>query len=50
MGFSTVPHKLCYVIKKGVLVFFYINDIVFAFRKDKTGIIKGVVRELKTKY
>ena len=50
MGFNTVPHKPYYIIKKGVLIFFYINDIVFAFRKDKTRIIKGIVKKLKTKY
>ena len=50
MGFNTVPHKPYYIIKKGVLIFFYINNIVFIFRKNKTGIIKGVIRELKIKY
>ena len=50
MGFSTVPHKPYYIIKKGVLIFFYINDIVFIFRENKTGIIQGVIRELKIKY
>ena len=50
MGFNTVLHKPCYIIKGGVLIFFYINNIVFIFRKNKTGIIKGVIRELKTKY
>ena len=50
IGFSTVPHKPYYIIKKGVLIFFYINDIIFVFRKDKTGIIKGVIKKLKTKY
>ena len=50
MGFSTVPHKPCYIIKKGIFIFFYINNIVFVFRKDKAGIIKGVIKELKIKY
>ena len=50
MGFSIIPHKPCCIIKKGILIFFYINDIIFVFRKNKTGIIKGAVRELKTKY
>ena len=50
MGFNIIPYKPCYIIKKGVFIFFYVNDIVFIFRKDKTGIIKGVVRELKIKY
>ena len=50
IGFSTVLHKPCCIIKKGVFIFFYINDIVFMFRKDKTGIIKRVMKELKIKY
>ena len=50
MGFSIVLHKPYYIIKKGVLIFFYINNIIFVFRKNKTGIIKRIVRELKTKY
>ena len=50
MGFNTVPHKPYYIIKKGVLILFYMNNIIFTFQKDKTGIVKGVMRELKTKY
>ena len=50
MGFSTVPYKPYYIIKGEILIFFYINDIVFTFRKDKIGIIKGIVKELKIKY
>ena len=50
MGFNTVPYKPYYIIKEKVLIFFYINNIVFIFRKNKTGIIKGIVRELKIKY
>ena len=37
-------------MKKGILIFFYINNIVFAFRKNKMEIIKEVIKELKTKY
>ena len=48
--FNTVPHKPYYIIKKGVLIFFYINNIIFIFQKNKTGIIKRVIKELKTKY
>ena len=50
MGFNTVLYKPYYMIKGGVFIFFYINNIIFIFRKNKTGIIKGVVKELKTKY
>ena len=50
MGFNTVPYKPYYIIKKKVFIFFYINNIVFIFQKNKTGIIKGIIKELKTKY
>ena len=50
IGFNTIPHKPYCIIKEGVFIFFYINNIVFTFRKNKTGIVKGVVRELKIKY
>ena len=50
MGFSTVPHKPSYIMKEKVFIFFYINNIVFIFQKNKTGIVKRVVRELKIKY
>ena len=50
MGFNTVPHKPYCITKKGVFIFFYINNIIFIFRKNKIGIIKRVVKELKTKY
>ena len=50
MGFSTVPHKPYYMIKEGILIFFYINKIIFMFRKNKIRIIKGVIRELMMKY
>ena len=48
--FNTIPHKPYCIVKKGVLIFFYINNIIFTFRKNKTGIIKGAIRELKIKY
>ena len=47
MGFRTVPHKPYCKIKEGVFIFFYMNDIVFAFYKGKREIIKRVVRKLK---
>ena len=50
IGFNTIPHKPYYIIKKGVLIFFYINNIVFTFRKNKTGIVKEIIKKLKTKY
>ena len=31
MGFSTILYKPCYMIKKGVFIFFYNNNIIFTF-------------------
>ena len=50
MGFNTIPHKPYYIIKEGVLIFFLYKRYYIYIQKDKTGIIKRVVRELKTKY
>ena len=50
MGFNIILHKPYCIIKKRIFIFFYINNIVFIFQKNKTGIIKGVIKELKTKY
>ena len=50
MGFNIIPYKPYYIIKERILIFFYINNIIFIFRKDKIGIIKGVIKELKIKY
>ena len=33
MGFSEIPQEPCVMIKGGVIVFFYVDDIVFAYRK-----------------
>ena len=33
LGFSEVPQKLCVIIKGGIIYFFFVDDIVFAFRK-----------------
>ena len=50
IGFNIIPHEPYYIIKKGIFIFVYINNIIFIFRKDKTGIIKGVMKKLKIKY
>ena len=50
IGFITVPHELCCIMKDGVLVFFYVDNIIFAFWKGKGHIVKEAVRELKRRY
>ena len=31
LGFKPIPYKPCCLILDGILIFFYINNIVFAF-------------------
>jgi hypothetical protein len=33
MSFSEIPQEPCVMIKNGVIDFFYVDDIVFAYRK-----------------
>jgi hypothetical protein len=33
LGFELVPHKLYCFMKNGIIIFFYVNDIVFVYRK-----------------
>ena len=50
MGFRTIPHEPCCMIRNGVLIFYYVDDIVFAFHKDKTAEAKGVADLLGLSY
>jgi len=33
LGFKKLPQELCVMLKDKIVVFFYINDIVFCYRK-----------------
>jgi hypothetical protein len=35
IGFQPVPHEPCCLIKDGVIIFFYVDDIILAYHKDK---------------
>jgi len=36
LKFQTISHKPYILIKSGILIFFYVNDIVLAYRKKNT--------------
>ena len=36
LGFEEIPQEPCIVQKDGIICFFYVDDIVFAFRKDQS--------------
>jgi hypothetical protein len=35
IGYTQISHKPCYFKKEGVLFFFYIDDIIIAYRKAR---------------
>ena len=47
MGFREMPQEPCVMIKDGVIVFFYVDDIVFAYRKKHEEQAKLAKKELE---
>lgn len=46
LGFKEIPQKLCLVQKNGIIGFFYINDIVFTYKKEQKNHVDQVVELL----
>jgi hypothetical protein len=50
MGFSSVPHEPCCMIRDGVFIFFYVDDIILAYHPEKREPAERAVEDLKKKY
>lgn len=50
LGFKPTAHEPCCYSKEGILLFFYVDDIVITFRKDQKGSANRVIEALKTRY
>ncbi|KAK1910416.1 hypothetical protein P3342_008295 [Pyrenophora teres f. teres] len=50
MGFLTVPHEPCCMIRDGVFIFFYVDDIILGNYLDKREVADKAVEELRKKY
>jgi hypothetical protein len=50
IGFRTIPYEPYCFTKDGILIFFYVDDIVFAFQKEKSQQAKDVAEHLKRTY
>lgn len=46
LGFKEISQEPCIVQKDKIIAFFYVNNIVFAFKKDKVNKIKKIVESL----
>ena len=47
LGFKLIPHEPYYMIYKGILIFFYVDDIVLAYRKSQKEKAIDLIRYLK---
>src|SRR6266436_2742762 len=50
MGFTEVPQEPCVMRRGGIICFFYVDDIVFAFRKKDAGHVTGTVTEMRNHF
>ena len=50
LGFEPVPHEPCCFMKNGIIMFFYVDDIVFSYRKHQEDIVLGLVGQLQQNY
>ena len=50
LGFQCVPHEPCCLIKDGIIIFFYVDDIVLAYCKAQEPEAQWVIKQLQEKY
>ena len=45
-----IPQEPCVMINRGVITFFYVDDIVICYKKKDEGKAKLVIKGLQSKY
>ena len=50
LGFKAVPHEPCILVRDGCIIFFYVDDIVVAYRKKDEGTAAAAIEGLRAKY
>ncbi|KAI1515859.1 polyprotein [Pyrenophora tritici-repentis] len=50
LGFQEVPHEPCCLIKGGIIIFFYVDDIILAYHKDIEQSAQQAIARLQEKY
>ena len=50
MGFQPVLKEPYILINNRILVFFYVDDIVFSFHLNKVNVVQGYIKSLSKKY
>jgi hypothetical protein len=50
IGFQIVPHEPCCMINDGIIIFFYVDDIIIAYHRGKAYKAMQAVDQLKKRY
>src|SRR5579871_2458577 len=50
LGFKAVPQEPCVMLNRSIVVFFYVDDMVFCYRKREEERTKQLIQELRMKY
>ncbi|RYP73442.1 hypothetical protein DL771_003614 [Monosporascus sp. 5C6A] len=50
LGFKPVPHEPCVLTRDGVLIFYYVDDIVITYRATKQATARALIEKLKAIY
>jgi len=50
LGFKEVPQEPCVMLNDGIVIFFYVDDIVFCHRKKDEERTKDLIQELQREY
>ncbi|XP_044715969.1 reverse transcriptase (RNA-dependent DNA polymerase) domain-containing protein [Hirsutella rhossiliensis] len=50
LGFKPVPHEPCCLTLNGIIVFFYVDDIVFAYQRKNESRAQALEAQMREKY
>lgn len=50
LGFKTVAHEPCCMTKGGIIIFFYVDDIVLAYKKERESEVQTMMNNVQKKY
>jgi hypothetical protein len=50
LGFKSVPHEPCCMIKDGIIIFFYVDDIIVTYSNKQTKEADSAIKLLQQKY
>jgi hypothetical protein len=50
IGYTQVPHKPCCFINQGIILFFYVNNIIITFRNKNYTKVDKLIKSFKKHY